>query len=106
MTQPSLLDAIAAADRAINQAGQHADPDWYDAAILAVRQCARQHHEFTTDELWQTLETWGHSTHEPRAMGAVMRQAKRDGIARPTGNYRQSTRGVNHARPVAIWRAA
>jgi len=104
-------------DNKIEAVGQNADPDWMRAAHHAVIAVARRYTRFTTDDVWQELHnrnvaswaatgTWvKHSTHDNRAMGAIMRQAKKDGICEPTGGYQQSTRDVCHGRPVRVWRS-
>jgi hypothetical protein len=45
------------------------------------------------------------TTHEPRALGAVMRQLARDGVIEPTDTYAPSGRSQNHNRPQRIWRS-
>ena len=87
----------------IGRARDGADPEWYAAAMRAVR---RRVGEFTTDDVWQELDGFGYVTSEPRAMGAVMRQAALDGVVVATDRYRKSIRPECHARPVRVWKAA
>lgn len=91
---------------AINQAESHADPHWLAAARAEVDFLARVKDAFTTDDVWQRLEN--HDTpppREPRAMGAVMRKAAADRVIEASGMYEQSSREINHNRPVMIWRS-
>ena len=100
--QPSLLDLVT--DKAIQAAGDHADPGWTANTLKVVRHLAQRGRSFTTDDVWAFLEVTGHAqVREPRAMGAVMRDARNRRIIRSTGTYRKSTRTECHGRPVMIW---
>lgn len=102
MTQLDML-AEAARDEAMARADGHADPLWRDAAMRVIRSLAASGAEFTTDEVWSALARSGHVTHEPRALGALMVQAGKAGIVKPTDRYRNSRRVECHARPVRVW---
>ena len=99
-----MTPATLARDTAMSAAERHADPEWLAAAAKAVRGCAAVYNEFTSDDVWSALALMGKSTHEPRALGPVMRAAVRDGICQPTGHYRPSVREACHARPVMVYR--
>jgi len=61
---------------------------------------------FTTDEVWTWLRQGGKpDPAEPRAMGAAIMNASREGLIEHQG-YRISRRSVCHNRPVSIWRRA
>jgi hypothetical protein len=87
-------------DESIKKAGQHADPAWMQQALRAVHHVAGTRSRFTTDDVWALLDQ---TTHEHRAMGAVMRHARAAGWCTPTGEYQQSSRDVAHGRPVRVW---
>jgi hypothetical protein len=103
--QGDLLDlaaAIAARDEAVNRVGANADPDWVAHALHAVWCLATTTDEITTDDVWDALgSTTG--THEPRALGSVMKRAAALGYVKPTDRYRPSARAACHARPVKVW---
>jgi hypothetical protein len=103
MTQPTLTEALQARDEAIDQAEDHAHAEWLAFALLTVKHLALLGSEFTTDAVWERLDHYGVTTHEPRAMGAVIKRAVRDGLIVPTGRYVKSARKVNHARPIPVW---
>lgn len=71
----SLTEALIQVDTAANE-------EWKAAAAEAVRMVATRFVDFTTDDVWECLETNfpAVSTHEPRALGPVMMRAARDGI--------------------------
>jgi hypothetical protein len=96
--------AEAARDDAIAQVEANADRNWMVAAQAAVAVLAMTHDEFTTDDMWAALREVD-GTHEPRAMGAVMRAAARRGLIVKTDRVVNSRRAECHARPVAIWRS-
>lgn len=101
--QLSLEDAIAARDKAIEQSERNAHEHWLAVAYEAVRTLAATEHTFTSDAVWRLIDWTGATTHEPRAMGAVMKRAVKDGLIEPTGQYRKSERPQCHARPQPIY---
>jgi hypothetical protein len=88
-------------DETISKAGEHADPQWMKEALQVVHQLSGNYARFTTDDVWQRMSG---STHEHRAMGAVMRAAQKQGWCEPTGEYTSSKRSEAHGRPVRVWR--
>jgi hypothetical protein len=93
-------------DEAIQRVDEHAAPAWKDVAYAAVAHLSSVLPEFTTDEVWYAIANSDDvTTHELRAMGAVMRRAQRAGLIEPTDRYMASTRAVCHSAPKRIWRA-
>lgn len=91
------------ADEAIQRAAENADREWYRSALDIVWSLGNT---FTTDDVWAALDRHGEpAPHEPRALGAVMRDARKRGWIAPTSEYRQSTRPECHGRPVRVWKA-
>lgn len=100
------FDAPSAKIVAITKVESHADPGWLLQARGAVDAVAHLRDAFTTDDVWEALSQSNIADpREPRAMGAVMRKAQADGLIEPSGVYQQSSREVNHNRPVMIWRS-
>jgi hypothetical protein len=102
--QLDLLAARAARDQALDAvASPSGVGSWINAVLKLIRSYPRGR-RFTTDTLWVELrQELVARPSEPRAMGAAMVAARREGLATPTGDYEKSARVVNHARPVAIW---
>ena len=94
-------------DQAVEAVGNAADSRWMKCALVTIVMLARRRERFTTDDVWKTIEGINPniSPREPRAMGAAMTKAHRDGIIEPTAEYVQSTRPQNHARPIRVWRS-
>jgi hypothetical protein len=88
---------------AIEQVEQNANPDWLETARLVVVSLAKTGQPFTADDVWDKLA--GHSavTHEPSALGAVMRKVASAGLIRATGDYVKSRRPEAHQRPIRVW---
>ena len=101
--------AEQALNEAVERVEQHANSVWMDYAMNAVKLIASHRAEFTTDPVWAILERWRRSdegfetTHERRAMGAVMRNAVRAGWCVPTNRTQPSVRPVCHRRDLRIW---
>jgi hypothetical protein len=103
--QGDLLDlaaAMSARDEAVTRVGDHADPDWVEQTLDVIYCLAVAQAEITTDDVWATVGEVA-ATHEPRALGAVMRQAARLGYVRASDRYIPSARPACHARPVRVW---
>ncbi len=96
--------AQAAADEAIARVEAGADEDWLRHALNAVENCAMRMVHFTTDDVWDRLTNLEHPP-EPRALGAVMREAAKRGWVETTDRIRKSTRVACHGRPVRVWKS-
>ena len=90
---------------AVARVEAHADADWLSDARDAVLRVARRQEWLTTDDVWAVLDAEEMPPHEPRAMGAVMRQLMAAGIIQPTRDYIESQRLICHGRPLRIWRS-
>jgi len=99
------LDIFAARDEAIARVDDHADEAWKQHALQVIASTARALGEFTTDDVWDRLDP-AYSTHEPRALGALMKAMASRGVITATERYRTSKRSECHNRPVRVWRAA
>ena len=101
---PTLFDFALSrevTEQAIKQVGTHADPDWKLRALQAVRKVAERQTHFIVDDCWQYVE----EPREPRAMGAVIANARRQGLIAPTSEYRPSARVTAHSNPRRVWRS-
>jgi hypothetical protein len=106
MEQLSMTDAMRARDDAIARAERHAVDEWKTATFGVIRQLAESCQSFTTDDVWLALQKMPEvATHEPRALGSMMRQAANLGWIEPTDRYKNSARPECHARPVKVWRS-
>ena len=87
---------------AITQVDENADAAWKAECYRVIEWMAKSKQFFSADEVWEHL-TGG--THEPRAMGAIFIQAKKDGLIKPTSEWRPSVRPSQHRQPVRVWRS-
>ena len=107
-TQGDLLDLAHALDaqaEAIARVERNADPDWKARALDAIWGLAFLHPELTSDDVWRVLGEDDATTHEPRALGAMLKKAAGEGWITATDSYRPSARAACHARPVRVWRS-
>jgi hypothetical protein len=88
------LDAIARAE-----AG--ADEDWKEEAWDALIDYLHRHPMFFVDDYWRV--TGVEKPREPRVLGALVVQAKREGLIEGTGQYRSSEQ--NNTCPKPVWRS-
>jgi len=97
------LELVEVTEEAIERARAHAHAAWLLEAEFVIKMLAATGRAFTTDDAWFRLDKSGHTTHEPRALGAVMRDFVRGGQIVHTGEYWPSERRECHRRPVAVW---
>lgn len=74
--------------------------DWVATHLPIVAELARVKNTFTTDDIWPLCLN---QPAAPRAMGALMSQAKRLGYIERTTQTVPSIRVECHARPIRIW---
>lgn len=91
-------------DQALATVDQHANVMWVRAAREALKHVAATKAVFTADDVWHELVRVDVYTHDPRALGAVMRWGVGAGVCEPTDDYRPSLRPECHKRPVRVWR--
>ena len=99
--------AVQATDAAIARVDAAAQADWKAAALDAIRYLADRRSEFTTDAVWEVLARRHPevTTHDNRAMGAVLRHARSEGLVEPTDAFHISVRPECHRCPKRVWRA-
>jgi len=86
-------------DEGIARAASGAGP-WIEQALAAARRILISRREMTTDDLW---EAGIPRPAEPRAAGAVMREAANRNWCRATTRTVKSRRKECHCRPVRVW---
>lgn len=102
--QSSLMDLIdAARDDAIQRVDAHADSEWKTLAYDTGMRIAACQESLMSEDIWQALSDQGVHTHEPRAMGAVMKRLHADKVIRPTDRFVKSPSPLGHGRPSRIW---
>ena len=95
--------ALEAQDDALVRVEQHADTDWKAAATTAVYRAARNLSTLTTDDVWDLIPATV-TTHEPRALGAIMTKAARAGWIRLADKRPVKSKRVSrHAGPMSVW---
>lgn len=103
--QPNLLDLIAAArEEAINRVENHANPTWKEVAYLTAIRVARTKRYFISEDVWDALPS-DIGTHEPRAMGAIMRRLRKEQVIEPTDQFVTSPSPLGHGRPSRVWKS-
>lgn len=104
MQTDMIAELEAATDAAVDRAGTNANVLWLREADATVAVLCKIGDDFTTDDVWRILTDKGVETHEPRAMGAVMRKKSKEGFIRPAGYTRKTLRRSSHRRPLEVWR--
>lgn len=87
-------------DEAIARVDANADAAWKEQAYATGARLSRTMHTLTSDDIWLELDG---QTHEPRAMGPVMRRLARDGYIRSTNGFVKSRSPKGHGHPTRVW---
>jgi hypothetical protein len=83
----------------------HADEDWKAAALLAAKHTAEDLPYLTSDDVWALIPKTV-KTHEPRALGPIMRDAAKAGwIEKAELPGRNSNRPTLHSSPRTVWKS-
>jgi hypothetical protein len=97
---------VAAKEDGIARAESAANPAWAAFMMAALVEVAKTRRFFYTDDIEELRQQrGGPATHENRAMGALMRRAKRDGICAPTNRFEPSKRVTCHRCPRRVWQS-
>lgn len=80
-----------------------ADVRWVKLARWWIEQYAAHGKPFTAEDILNSLADISVDTAERRALGSIMRGAARDGLIRPTGQWKAGTRVQSHSRPNREW---
>jgi len=90
---------------ALERVEENASNSWKHAALDAVRRVALNYEELTTDDVFRIIPDHL-TTHEPRAMGAIMTKAAKYGwIEVIEDKWRKSVQPQCHKRPMQVWRS-
>ena len=99
----ALEQAQAARDAGMTDALAAADVAWVEEARRAVWWCATQMDTFTTDDVWDRLDSREvPPPREPRAMGPIITRATKAKAITDTGERVPSRR--RHAAPIPVYR--
>jgi hypothetical protein len=91
-------------DLAIEAAKLGADPAWKIAALVELGKLAQTRETFTADDVLLAIPK-EITTHEKRALGAVMQFAARQDWIVATDDWTPSRIPARHARPVRVWKS-
>lgn len=91
----------------IAEVQRNANPEWLEAFRLALERVARSQRRFTSDAIWEEFEKGDTPyQHEPRAAGAVVVKAIKDGVIVPvTSLFWKSNRPLCHHRPKQVYQS-
>lgn len=90
-------------DQAIKQATKNANQQWWDAAYATGLMLSKRQPTLISEDIFEAMPP-GVGTHEPRAMGGIMRALKKAGRIEPTDQYIKSPSIYGHGRPSRVWR--
>jgi len=103
MTAAAELPGAAERDAAIDQVREAAEADFYTAALAVVCELATRAPTLTTDDVWAAMQQLTATAHEPRVLGAIMRDAAQYAWIAATDQFVASTRPACHRRPLRVW---
>jgi hypothetical protein len=80
-----------------------AHDEWCSFAYIHLFQLCQEQEELTSEDLWQRVSR--DDVEEPRAMGAVFTNARRNKLCERTDRVTESKRASRHRGSVRIWRS-
>jgi hypothetical protein len=97
------------ADEGIERSASKASPEWNEAAMDALDECARTMPDFTADDFWllfiPMIARRGIEPANKSAAGKIFRRAASESLISRTDYTRTSQRGSTHCRPLPVWRS-
>lgn len=98
------LEVHEATEAGIQAAHDHANDAWKQTAYAAIVTLARRLPRFTSDEIWKELKDAQPATHEPSALGPLLRIAAHKGLIVKSGEMVKTKLARRH-RDVTVWRS-
>lgn len=93
-------------EASIAQVRDNAEPDLKAELLESVRRVAGIRSTLTSDDVWQDFRARiTDAPHEPRLLGAVMREAVRNAWIEATQDFELSKRPETHRNPKRVWRS-
>jgi hypothetical protein len=86
---------------------QAANPEWWRTMLISVNETCQRRHTFIIDHVdaHHKANFPGITTHENRAIGPLMTDARKHGYCVPIHEWTPSHLGRNHLRFVRVWRS-
>lgn len=92
-----------ATEAGIQAAHDHADETWKSTAYAAIVAVARRQAKLNADDVWDELRNAKPTTHEPSALGPLIRIAARNGIIRKAHGEMVKTKFDRRHRELQVW---
>jgi hypothetical protein len=88
----------------ITRVDQAAKEAWKHDCMEAIKEACRRWEAFTSEDVADILDEQYHTTtHEPRAMGAMMKKAQAAGYCEPTNQFIPSHRTTSNSYSKRVW---
>lgn len=103
---PLFAESLAvheATEASIQAAHEHADEQWKQTAYAAIVTVARHQPRLTADDVWDELRGSTPVTHEPSALGPLIRIAANRRIIRKLPGELVKTRFERRHRELQVW---
>jgi hypothetical protein len=87
------------------RAKRHSNSHWWVCMMQCAKEVAERKPYLYTDDIVQLcrMRHPNASTHEPRAIGPLMRDCCKLGYFERTQDHVESTQAQNHRRPIRVW---
>lgn len=104
MKFPNPVNLTEHTNEAIQRVDKAANELWKDTCLEAIKEACRRWETFTSEDVADILDETNTHTHEPRAMGAMMRKAQSLGYCTPTAEFVPSHRTTSNSYTKRVWR--
>tara|TARA_B100000287_G_scaffold144271_1_gene136164 strand:+ start:2721 stop:3083 length:363 start_codon:yes stop_codon:yes gene_type:complete len=103
--QRPLFPGKQAKEKGMEQGNKNSDEDFKRVATKAIHTYAKSKEFVTANDVWDTLDTLGITTHDNRALGSLFLKAAKNKWIEKTNQTIQSNRETRHAGDVRVWRS-
>ena len=99
-SKPEQLKEIA-----MEQVEENANEEFKRVALKSILSFATNKPYLTANDVWDSLDLLGITTHDNRALGPIFKKAAKDGLIEKTNTTTKSNRCSRHSGDVRVWKS-
>jgi hypothetical protein len=99
-SKPEQLKEIA-----MEQVEENANAEFKRVALKSILSFAMNKPYLTANDVWDSLDLLGITTHDNRALGPIFKKAAKDGLIEKTNTTTKSNRCSRHCGDVRVWKS-
>tara|TARA_B100000579_G_C22752570_1_gene814775 strand:- start:126 stop:500 length:375 start_codon:yes stop_codon:yes gene_type:complete len=97
--------AEAGKENGMHRVDENANEEFRRVALKTILTYARNKPYITANDIWESLDLIGITTHDNRALGPLFKKAARNKWIEKTNQTMRSVRSTRHSGDVRVWRS-